>query len=242
MARPAAGLGARPPVVPYDLGGTLSNPAKAPPPLSLATFGATAAGLPASFDLSSYVARVYDQQTVPACACYSAAAMQSIFEAIERRAWMAFDALECYHALGGTGAVGVDSTAVLEYAQTTGFLAAGTVHRYRLKSYGTVRLGSAGQLEPVKAAIANNRSVVLSMLLPTDWGQNAGQSSAASVSGTLHQVCLTGYDANRLYFVNSQGSAWGDEGFGSVPATFVLGDDQDPYCYAYTAIDAVDDN
>jgi hypothetical protein len=55
-------------------------------------------------------------------------------------------------------------------------------------------------------------------------------------------VCLTGYDADRLYFVNSQGGAWGNGGFGSVPADFVLQQDQDGFSFAYTTLDAVDDS
>ena len=242
MAKGATGAPARLPAVPYDLGGRPWDPATAPRNLSLIANLSPAAGVPTSFDLSSYVSRVYDQGEIPACACYSVAAMQSIFEAIERGQWMAFDALECYRAVGGTGATGVDSASVFAYAQSTGLLAAATVHRYRIKSYAAVQLGPAGQLQTVKAAVANNRPVVLAMLLPGDWGQDAGQSLGASVSGTLHQVCLTGYDNSRLYFVNSQGSAWGDEGFGSVPANYVLRGEQDGYSYAYTAVDAVDDN
>lgn len=236
-----AGIASRPPVVPYDLGGRAWAVGNTPPRLSLAKMGIAADAVPAVFDLSGYVKRVYDQGNVPACTCYSVAAMQSIFEAIEQGQWMAFDALECYRAVGGTGAIGVDSASVLAYAQSTGLLASGTVHRYRIETYAAVRLGPGGQLEPIKAAVATRRPVVMAMLLPEDWGQDAGQSAGGNASGTLHQVCLTGYDDSRFYFVNSQGSAWGDEGFGSVPTDFVLRAEQTGYSYAFTTIDAVDD-
>jgi hypothetical protein len=200
------------------------------------------AGVPPLFDLSSYVARVYDQETVPACTCYSAAAMQSIFEAIEREMWIAFDALECYRALGGNGQSGIDPRAVLTFMQQTGLLATGTSRRYRIGSYAFVQLGSQGRLDLVKAALAANRPAVLALRLPADWGANAGQSAGGASSWSGHQVCLTGYDQRRLYFVNSQGTSWGDNGFGSIPADFVLRPEQDGWSFAYTAIDQIDDD
>jgi hypothetical protein len=233
----------RPRAVPYDLGGgpwAVSAPQPPPANLRLVADAEVTAGLPASFDLAQYVARVYDQGTTPACVCFSAAAMQSIYSKIEQGTWMAFDALECYHTVGGDDSNGVDTTSVLAFMQSTGLLAAGTVHRYRIKSFRAVPLGPAGELDQVRAAVAKNRPVVLSMLLPADWGQGAGQSDGGDVSGSPHQVCVTGYDADRLYFVNSQGTAWGDQGFGSIPASFVLRPEQDGWCFAYTTVDSPD--
>jgi hypothetical protein len=198
--------------------------------------------LPASADLSNWVAGVYDQGTVPACTCCSAAAMQSIFESQERGKWLGFDALECYHAVGGTGSEGVEPHDVLGFMQGSGLLQVGTSRRYRIGSYAFVQLGPGGRIDIVKASIAARRPAVMAMLLPADWSQNYGQSAGDAVSSSYHQVCLTGYDAARVYFVNSQGEGWGDSGFGSVPWTFVQSPDQLKRCYAYTAIDEIDDD
>ncbi|HTB56700.1 MAG TPA: hypothetical protein VLC06_02450 [Polyangia bacterium] len=228
-------------VVPHDLGGVrLVSRAGDVALEDVSAIKATLAALPANADLSDRVKGVYDQGQIAACTCYSSAAMQSIFEEIEQGAWLGFDALECYHAVGGNGTQGVDPHLVLDYMKQPGLLDVDTKQRYRIQSYAFVRLGPQGQIDVVKAALAANRPAVLAMLLPADWGQGDGQSQGGPRSSSYHQVCLTGYDADRAYFVNSQGVGWGDHGFGSVPWSFTLDPEQGSSCYAYTAVDAAD--
>lgn len=228
-------------VVPHDLGGVrlVSRPGDVALE-NVSTIRATLAALPATADLSDRVKGIYDQGQIAACTCYSSAAMQSIFEELERDEWLGFDALECYRAVGGDGSHGVDPHLVLDYMKQSGLLDVDTKQRYRIQSHAFVQLGPQGQIDVVKAALANNRPAVLAMLLPADWGQGQGQSQGGPRSSSYHQVCLTGYDADRAYFVNSQGIGWGDHGFGSVPWSFTVDSAQGSYCYAYTVVDAAD--
>src|ERR1700679_2171422 len=49
-------------------------------------------GVPAQYDLSQYVKGAYWQGYENSCVAYSTAGMQSIFEEIQQRKWIEFDA------------------------------------------------------------------------------------------------------------------------------------------------------
>jgi hypothetical protein len=165
--------------------------------------------------------------------------MQSIFEQEEQQKWLVFDAAELYHACGGDGEEGVSADTVLDYMQNTGIRVLSQSHRYRIGSYAYADPFSDG-ITPIKAALAVGRPCVLALLLPSDF-LSGDCGEGAQVTSGYHQVLVTGYDDSRLKFLNSYGNSYGDNGFGSLPISFLQRPEQEGFVYAFTAIDAIDD-
>ena len=189
-------------------------------------------------DLSPYVQGIYDQGQLPSCVAHSTAAMQSIFENIEHGQWFELDAVECYQQNGGTGSDGVDTRQVLSWEQNTGMRAVANGRRYRIGSFAFANPQDANGQSAIKAALAASCPCVLAMLLPDDFWN--GDSQGDVVTNGYHQVCLVGFDGDRVEFVNSWGTSYGNMGFGSVPWRFLERAEQQHFVYAFTAIDVID--
>ncbi len=192
---------------------------------------------PAAANLAMYATHVYNQHDLLACTAYSVAALMSMRTNIVSKRWLPFDADECFSAVAQSRDRGV-STRVMQYACSPGMLILGEQGRMRIPGFAFAQLG-AGQAEnvrQVKAALAAMVPVALALLLPVDWDRLPGRSMSTVPGGAYHQVCLTGYDADRVYFVNSLGTAWGDNGFGSMSWGVVTNAAQWDCCYALAAL------
>jgi hypothetical protein len=198
------------------------------------------AGVPPAADLYNYVQLIYNQGSLPACVTFSIAAMQSVFEYIETGWHREMDAVECYLKNGGNGRDGVPTQPTLQWCKDIGLLWLNTSKRYRIGSYAFADPRTTTGIEALKASIAAKRPCVLALLLPADFWN--GDSAGAEVTNGYHQICLTGYTHDRFKFVNSWGTEFGNNGFGSIPWSFLQKPEQANFTYAYTAIDAIDTN
>ena len=195
-------------------------------------------GIPETGDLSGCVKDIYNQGATASCVAYSTAAMQSIFECFEHKAWMNFDANECYLANGGDGVHGVPTAKVLQWEQDVGMRRVDISRRYRIGSYAFVDPSTDSGIDVIKAAITVNRPCVLALLLPKDFLN--GDSNGYFVTNSYHEVCIVGYNKDKFNFVNSWGKGYGNAGFGSIPWAFLQPDEQKYFVYAYTAIDEIE--
>jgi hypothetical protein len=196
--------------------------------------------IPPEADLWDYVQLIYNQGSLPACVSYSIAGMQTVFQFIETGWHRELNADDCYWRNGGDGQHGIDTPRALQWCKDTGLLWVNTTRRYRIGSYAFADPRTESGIKSIKAAIAAKRPCVLALLLPQDFWE--GDSTSAVVSSGYHQICLTGYTAERFRFVNSWGGGYGNGGFGSIPWSYLLRPEQQNFTYAFTAIDAVDTN
>jgi hypothetical protein len=194
--------------------------------------------IPEAFSLREYVRGWTDQGHWPACVAASSGAVQSIYESIERGQWFNMDWLGMYRQCGGDGKQGVDPRRVLKTMKQEGYPVQGTGAHYKISDYAFHRMVSPLDMDVVKAAIAAKRPCAGAMLLPPDF--NAGDSAGTAVTGDYHALCFAGYDARRVYFLNSWGKEWGDEGWGSVPWEFLTRPEQAGYAYLFTTVDETD--
>lgn len=192
--------------------------------------------------LLQYIRGVYNQGSVPSCVAHSSAGMQSINEQMERGTWIEMDALRCYRDNGGNGTNGVDTQRVLSYMQSQGMPIVGSALRYKLATYAFAQPMQQAGVEAIKAAIATGHPCVVALLLPTDWmsGMNAGLGAVNTAA--YHQVVLVAYTPDRVTFLNSWGSQYGQNGLGSIPWSYLQRSEQQGRVYAYTEVDAPDED
>lgn len=192
--------------------------------------------LPSACSLQGMVGDVMQQGKLPACVAYSTAAMKAVHEMRELGRWLTFDAMTCYHDCGGDGRNGVPTRAVLQYAQDRGLPVLSSAERYRIGSYAFAP--QDGWVDTLKAAIAAGQPCVIATLLPEQFGwESSGQATKA-----YHQMLLVGYDAEHAILLNSWGKEWGRDGFGRLRWDYLTANNfQGGLCYAYTAIDAIDE-
>ncbi len=149
---------------------------------------------------------------------------------IEQGAWLGFDALECYHAVGGNGTQGVDPHLVLDYMKQPGLLDVDTKQRYRSRAT-PVRPWPQGQIDVVKAALAANRPAVLAMLLPPTGGKATDSRRVALLTRSARLRRRPGL----LRELASAGATTG-----SIGSLEQCSTPNKASCYAYTAVDAAD--
>lgn len=195
-------------------------------------------GAPPSAELSQWIGGVYNQGALPSCVAHSTCGMKSIEDNIEHRSWFTYDAVGLYQANGGTGANGVDTRQVLQYALDTGCLNQGNGKRYKIGSYAFAPRSPGQFEETIKAAIAASRPCVVALLLP----QNFGAESSGNPTQAYHQVVIYGYDATWAYILNSWGPAWANGGRGKVRWDYLTQQNfLNGYNYAFAVVDALDE-
>jgi hypothetical protein len=224
----------------YGTGATLLTPdtrdfeIKRLPGVIAVTAGAVEVARRKIYD--QFISHVYDQGTIPSCVVHSTAGQQSIYQKMEQEDRV-YDATSVYWEVGGNGSQGVPARVVLDYAREKGMpLLADKEFRNRIESYAFTR-----DPETMVNALAAGHLCVFAMLLPQDFWE--GEAKSMTMTSNYHQVAAIGYDLDleRIYFLNSWGKRFGNNGVGSVPIAFLTQkNNQDGHFYAYTTIDVID--
>jgi len=192
-------------------------------------------GAPAIFDLSPLSGGIYNQGQWPRCSSYSAGAIKSYEERIDRGQWFTYDVDTLFREGGGSDSAGGVMEYMCRVMQEQGAIRSGAGVRDKIASF--LRASTAGPaqwIEEVKAAIASNSPIQLAVLLPTQFGWTSGMARSSG----YHAMAGVGYDSEWLILQNSWGAGWGNRGFCRLAWSYLTADNwQSGYCYALKITD-----